>query len=347
VFQLSVTAPSVEALWRVHTVADPRGRHRGGGRHSRGALRGHLVADLVRRGHRRIRAIDVKPVDDWHQVFPDAENLRRDLREKDACYTAARGARFIFNLAVDMGGMGFIETHKAACMLSVMVNTNMLPAARDERAERYFYSSSACVYPADMQTTPQVVPLKESDALSCDAGGRIWLGKLFSERMCNHFTEDYGLATRVARYHNVYGPFSAYDGGREKAPAAICRKVITALITGERTIEIWGDGEQTRSFMYIDDCVFGTQSLMASEMTARAASSSWRRPTGWGASSPNITLRTCSKPKRRFAFPRMPAEGRLRWKRWLAPWVPFSASVRRPRSSTTGAWTRRAPNSQS
>ena len=231
-----------------------------------GFIGGHLVADLLRRGYRRIRSVDIKPVDDWYQAFPEVNNLQLDLREKDACYQAVRGARFVFNFAADMGGMGFIETHKADCMLSVMIDTNMLLAARDYGAERFFYASSACVYAADKQTSPDVLPLKESDAYPAMPEDGYGWEKLFSERMCRHFSEDYGLATRVARYHNVYGPHGSYDGGREKAPAAICRKVIGALMRGEREIEIWGDGEQTRSFMYIDDCVTGTQTLMASEV---------------------------------------------------------------------------------
>jgi GDP-D-mannose 3', 5'-epimerase len=231
-----------------------------------GFIAGHLVADLLRQGYTRIRSVDIKPIDDWYQFFPKAENLQLDLREKAACYQAVRDARFIFNLAADMGGMGFIETHKTDCMLSVMIDTNMLLAARDHKAEKFFYASSACVYAADKQTSPDVLPLKESDAYPAMPEDGYGWQKLFSERMCRHFYEDYGLATRVARYHNVYGPHGTYDGGREKAPAAICRKVITALMTGEREIEIWGDGEQTRSFMYIDDCVYGTQALMASDV---------------------------------------------------------------------------------
>jgi GDP-D-mannose 3', 5'-epimerase len=231
-----------------------------------GFIGGHLVADLLRQGYRRIRSVDFKAVDDWYQVFPEANNLQLDLREKDACYQAVRGARFIFNFAADMGGMGFIETHKADCMLSVLIDTNLLLAARDYRAERFFYSSSACVYAADKQTSPDVRPLKESDAYPAMPEDGYGWEKLFSERMCRHFYEDFGLATRVGRYHNVYGPHGTYHGGREKAPASICRKVITALLTGEREIEIWGDGEQTRSFMYIDDCLYGTQALMASDV---------------------------------------------------------------------------------
>jgi GDP-D-mannose 3',5'-epimerase len=231
-----------------------------------GFIGGHLVADLVGRGHRRIRSVDSKPVDDWFQSFPEVDNLQLDLREKAACQQAARGARFIFNLAAEMGGMGFIETHKAECMLSVLIDTNMLLAAREHGVERFFYSSSACVYAIDRQTSPDVLPLRESDAYPAMPEDGYGWQKLFSERMCRHFSEDYGLATRVTRYHNVYGPHGSYDGGREKAPAAICRKVITAIMAGEQEIEIWGDGEQTRTFTYIDDCVAGTQALMASDV---------------------------------------------------------------------------------
>jgi GDP-D-mannose 3', 5'-epimerase len=232
-----------------------------------GFIGGHMVAHLLRRGHTRIRSVDIKPVDHWYQSFPEADNLQLDLREKDACYRAVRGGRFVFNLAADMGGMGFIETHRADCMLSVMIDTNLLLAARDHEAERFFYASSACVYATDKQTRADVRPLKEADAYpALPEDGYGWQ-KLFSERMCRHFSEDYGLVTRVARYHNVYGPHGTYDGGREKVPAAICRKVVTALLTGRRDIEIWGDGEQTRSFMYIDDCLSGTEALMASDVT--------------------------------------------------------------------------------
>jgi len=229
-----------------------------------GFIGGHLVADLWRAGYRRVRAVDIKPVDEWFQVLPEADNRRLDLRARDACVEATRGARDIYNLACDMGGMGFIETHKAECMLSVLINTQMLMAARDAGAERYFFSSSACVYAAHKQTRPDVAPLREEDAYPAMPEDGYGWEKLFSERMCRHFREDFGLDTHIARYHNVYGPHGSYDGGREKAPAAICRKVISAILTGSDTIEIWGDGEQTRSFMFIDDCLFGTQALMAS-----------------------------------------------------------------------------------
>jgi GDP-D-mannose 3', 5'-epimerase len=165
-----------------------------------------------------------------------------------------------------MGGMGFIELHKAECMLTVLINTHMLMAARKAGVERFFYSSSACVYAADKQTDAAVTPLKEADSYPAMPEDGYGWEKLFSERMCRHFTEDFGLQTRVARYHNVYGPFGTYDGGREKAPAAICRKVIAAQMSGAKDIEIWGDGEQTRSFMYIDDCLYGTRTLMASDV---------------------------------------------------------------------------------
>jgi GDP-D-mannose 3',5'-epimerase len=231
-----------------------------------GFIGGHLVADLRRQGHRRIRAVDVKPFDAWYQRFPDVDNRQLDLRDKDACVEAAAGAREVYNLASDMGGMGFIETHKADCMLSVLINTHMLMAARDARVARYFYSSSACVYAAGKQTRADVTPLKEEDAYPAMPEDGYGWEKLFSERMCRHFLEDFGVETRVARYHNVYGPHGTYDGGREKAPAAICRKIIAAQLSGADAIEVWGDGEQTRSFMYIDDCLHGTQTLMHSDV---------------------------------------------------------------------------------
>jgi nucleoside-diphosphate-sugar epimerase len=229
-----------------------------------GFIGGHLVAGLRRLGHDRIRAVDCKPAGEWHQSFGDVDNCVLDLREAGACEAAARDARYIFNLAADMGGMGFIELNKAACMLTVLINTHMLMAAQKAGAERFFYSSSACVYAADKQTSPEVQPLREEDAYPAMPEDGYGWEKLFSERMCRHFTEDFGLITRVARYHNVYGPHGTYDGGREKAPAAVCRKVVQAQISGTNEIEIWGDGEQTRSFTYIDDCLDGTLRLMQS-----------------------------------------------------------------------------------
>jgi nucleoside-diphosphate-sugar epimerase len=231
-----------------------------------GFIGGHVVAQLLRQGVRQIRAVDVKPLAQWYQAHPKVENLKRDLRLKDACNEATRGVDHVINLAADMGGMGFIEHNKALCMLSSLVTTHMLMAARENDVQRLFYSSSACVYAADKQTSAEVAALKEEDAYPAMPEDGYGWEKLFGERMCRHFREDYGLETRVARYHNVYGPHGTYDGGREKAPAAICRKVIQAKLSGKHEIEIWGDGEQTRSFMYIDDCVKGTLAILESDI---------------------------------------------------------------------------------
>jgi nucleoside-diphosphate-sugar epimerase len=230
-----------------------------------GFIGGHLVADLRRQGHTDIRAVDKKPFSDWYQKFDDVENLVLDLQEKTACDQAVAGCGLVYNLAADMGGMGFIEANRALCMLSVLINTHLLMAAKEQKVRRFFYASSACVYAADKQVDPNVTALKEADAYPAMPEDGYGWEKLFSERMCRHFTEDFGLLTRVARYHNVYGPYGTYDGGREKAPAAICRKVIQAKLSGKHVIEIWGDGHQTRSFQYIDDCVLGTQSILHSD----------------------------------------------------------------------------------
>jgi nucleoside-diphosphate-sugar epimerase len=231
-----------------------------------GFIGGHLVADLLRQGHRRIRAVDVKPLDEWYQVFPEAENLRLDLQGREACDQAVRGASQVYNLAADMGGMGFIENNRALCMLSVLINTHLLMAAKAAGVPRYFFASSACVYAADKQATEIIAPLKESDAYPAMPEDGYGWEKLFSERMCRHFREDFGVATRVARYHNVYGPHGTWTGGREKAPAAVCRKVIEAKLSGNHEIQIWGSGNKTRSFMYIDDCLKGTQLIMGSDI---------------------------------------------------------------------------------
>jgi nucleoside-diphosphate-sugar epimerase len=232
-----------------------------------GFIGGHLVRDLLADGFTRVRGVDVKPFDEWYQLADDADNRQLDLSEKPAAYEAVDGASYVFNLAADMGGMGFIENNKALCMLSVLTSTNMLMAARDNEVERFFYSSSACVYAADKQTHTDVTALREEDAYPAMPEDGYGWEKLFSERMARHFLEDFGLQTRVARYHNVYGPHGTWDGGREKAPAAICRKVIAAKTSGDHSIEIWGDGEQTRSFMYIDDCLHGTRLLTESDVT--------------------------------------------------------------------------------
>jgi GDP-D-mannose 3',5'-epimerase len=230
-----------------------------------GFIAGHLVKELLKKGH-RVRAVDIKPMKDWYQVSAEADNLVLDLRLKENCYQAVNGYNEVFNLAADMGGMGFIENNKAACMISVLINTHLLIASRDCGIDRFFYSSSACVYNGEKQTDPNNPGLKESDAYPALAEDGYGWEKLFSERMCRHFMEDFGLVTRVARFHNVYGPYGTYDGGREKAPAAICRKVIEAAITGNKAITIWGDGHQTRSFMYIDDCIKGIQDIMYSNI---------------------------------------------------------------------------------
>lgn len=231
-----------------------------------GFIGGHLVKGLLNRGVRVIRAIDVKPLEEWHQRADGVENISLDLKERQNCLMAVRGADHVYQLAADMGGMGFIETHKAQCMLNVLTSTNTLVAAQESGASRFFYASSACVYNAEKQTKPDAIALKESDAYpALPEDGYGW-EKLFSERMCRHFEKDFGLICRVARYHNVYGPYGTWTGGREKAPAAICRKVIEAKNTGIHEINIWGDGRQTRSFMFIDDCIEGTQKIMNSDI---------------------------------------------------------------------------------
>jgi GDP-D-mannose 3', 5'-epimerase len=229
-----------------------------------GFIGGHLVGELLAQGHTRVRAVDAKPFAEWHQVHPGSENVRFDLSRREAAEDAVAGSQYVFNLAADMGGMGFIENNRALCMLSVLINTHLLMAARGH-VERYFFASSACVYAAGKQDSYNPAPLAECDAYPAMPEDGYGWEKLFSERMCRHFREDFGLATRVARYHNVYGPFGTWTGGREKAPAAICRKVAEAVVSGRPEIEIWGDGRQARSFTYIDDCVTGTLRLMASD----------------------------------------------------------------------------------
>jgi nucleoside-diphosphate-sugar epimerase len=206
----------------------------------------------------------MKPPREWYQRFDDIENICADLSHQEACDQACRGVGEVYNVASDMGGMGFIENNKALCMLSVLINTHLLMAARDARVERYFFASSACVYSIDKQRGPDVIPLREDDAYPANPEDGYGWEKLFSERLCRHFREDFGPATRIARLHNVYGPHGTWDGGREKAPAAVCRKVIEAKTTGKHEIEIWGDGQQTRSFMYIDDCLAGIDRIMHS-----------------------------------------------------------------------------------
>jgi GDP-D-mannose 3', 5'-epimerase len=231
-----------------------------------GFIGGNLVASLRARGYKRIRAVDVKPIEEWYQHFEDVEKLSLDLNLKENCEKALQGARDIYNLAANMGGMGFIEHNKALCMLSVLINTHMLQAAVKFGAQRFFYSSSACVYNGDKQKTYEAPSLKEEDAYPALAEDGYGWEKLFSERMCRHFREDFGLYTRVVRFHNVYGPWGTWYGGREKAPAAICRKVIEAKVSGKHEIDIWGPGNQTRSFMFIDDCLKGIDLIMNSDI---------------------------------------------------------------------------------
>jgi nucleoside-diphosphate-sugar epimerase len=213
-----------------------------------------------------IRALDIKPVEEWYQVSSQVENIQTDLNEFTNCKQAVNDATVVFNLAANMGGMGFIENNKALCMLSVLINTHLLMASKQANVSRFFFSSSACVYNADKQRDPNVVALRESDAYPALAEDGYGWEKLFSERMCRHFEEDFGLECRVARFHNVYGPEGTWTGGREKAPAAICRKVLEAKLSGNHEIEIWGDGNQSRSFMYIDDCTKGVKMIAESEI---------------------------------------------------------------------------------
>ena len=247
-----------------------------------GFIGGHLVADLLAKGFKKVRCVDVKPMEQWYQVHPGAENIVSDLNLLDACKSAVKGTDVVINLACNMGGMGFIENNKGLCMISVLINTHLLMAAREMGNQRFFYASSACVYNGEKQTNKSTdVFLKEADAYpALPEDGYGW-EKLFSERMCRHFREDYKIATRVARFHNVYGPFGTFEGGREKAPAAMCRKVIEAKLTGKHDIEIWGDGKQTRSFMYVSDCLKGIYKITESD--------TWHDPINLG-SSEGVTI---------------------------------------------------------
>jgi nucleoside-diphosphate-sugar epimerase len=247
-----------------------------------GFIGGHLVGDLLKKGF-AVRCVDVKPKNEWYQVHPQAENVVADLNLKDAAFNAVKGNDVVYNLACNMGGMGFIEKNKGLCMISVLTNTHLLLAARElGGVNRFFYASSACVYNGDKQTSKSTdVFLREEDAYPAMPEDGYGWEKLFSERMCRHFREDYKVPTRVARFHNVYGPFGTWDGGREKAPAAICRKVIEAKMSGKHEIEIWGDGQQTRSFMYISDCLKGIYMITESD--------TWHDPINLG-SSEGVTI---------------------------------------------------------
>jgi GDP-D-mannose 3',5'-epimerase len=247
-----------------------------------GFIGGHLVDELIKRGNKHVRCVDVKPTSEWYQVHGQAENIVADMNLREAAFAATKGMDVIINLACNMGGMGFIELNKGLCMISVLINTHLLMGAREHGAKRFFYASSACVYNGDKQKDKKIETfLKEEDAYpALPEDGYGW-EKLFSERMCRHFREDFKVPTRVARFHNVYGPFGTWDGGREKAPAAICRKVIAAKMAGKHEIEIWGDGNQTRSFMYISDCLKGIEMITDSE--------TWHDPINLG-SSEGVTI---------------------------------------------------------
>ena len=231
-----------------------------------GFIGGHLAKNLLEEGHQVVGA-DNKPLEFWFQLFEKSKNYSLDLKEYENCLKVSEGVDYVYNMACNMGGMGFIENNKAECMLSVLINTNLLRACVVNKVKKYFFSSSACVYNASKQEKTFIEGLKEADAYPAQPEDGYGWEKLFSERMCRHFTEDFGLETRSARYHNVYGPLGTFDGGREKAPAALCRKIINAKLNNEKTIDIWGDGQQTRSFMYIDDCIMGTKKLFESNKT--------------------------------------------------------------------------------
>ena len=231
-----------------------------------GFIGGHLMKRLQLDGHEIICA-DIKPISSWFQISDKNKNLSLDLKDFKNCLQVCDGVDYIFNLACNMGGMGFIENNKAECMLSVLINTNLLRAGLQNKISKYYFSSSACVYNASKQNDTFIDGLKEEDAYPAMPEDGYGWEKLFSERMCRHFYEDFGLDVRIARYHNIYGPEGTYDGGREKAPAALCRKIINAKIKNEKNIEVWGDGEQTRSFLYIDDCIEATMTVFNSDFT--------------------------------------------------------------------------------
>ena len=223
-----------------------------------GFIGGHLVSYFRNNGDFNIVCADIKPIEYWFQIFEDTKKHSLDLKEFENCLKVTSNIDYVFNMACNMGGMGFIENNKAECMLSVLINTNLLRACKINNIKKYFFSSSACVYNAQKQKQTFVKGLKEADAYPAEPEDGYGWEKLFSERMCRHFTEDFNLDTRIVRYHNIFGPLGTYDGGREKAPAALCRKIINAKINKKKEIEVWGDGEQTRSFLYIEDCIEGT-----------------------------------------------------------------------------------------
>ena len=232
-----------------------------------GFIAGHLIKKILENGN-KVVACDIKPKENWFQDFDNVENnYSMDMKDIVNCRKLTKEINYIFNMACNMGGMGFIENNKAECMQSVLINTNLLVACSENNIEKYFFSSSACAYNTTKQQDVFIEGLREEDAYPANPEDGYGWEKLFSERMCRHFTEDFGLPTRVVRYHNVYGPLGTYDGGREKAPAALCRKIALAKLNNTKEIEVWGDGEQTRSFMYIEDCLIGTKKIFNSDLT--------------------------------------------------------------------------------
>ena len=233
-----------------------------------GFIAGHLLKRLLKDGN-SIVATDIKPKEYWFQDFENAQNhYSMDMKDINNCRNVSKNVDYVFNMACNMGGMGFIENNKAECMQSVLINTNLLISCKENKIKKYFFSSSACAYNKSKQQEVFIDGLKEEDAYPADPEDGYGWEKLFSERMCKHFMEDYGIQVRVARYHNIYGPFGTFDGGREKAPAALCRKIINAKKNNTNKIEVWGDGQQTRSFLYIDDCIEGTFRLFESDFSA-------------------------------------------------------------------------------
>ena len=229
-----------------------------------GFIGGHLVKKLLNNKNKLIAA-DIKPKEYWFQDFDESQNhYAMDMKDINNCRKVTKDIDYVFNMACNMGGMGFIENNKAECMQSVLINTNLLIACKEEKVKRYFFSSSACAYNTRKQKDVFIEGLREEDAYPADPEDGYGWEKLFSERMCRHFMEDYNIPVRVARYHNIYGPYGTFDGGREKAPAALCRKIIKAKNNNENKIEVWGDGKQTRTFLYIDDCIEGTLRLFES-----------------------------------------------------------------------------------
>ena len=230
-----------------------------------GFIGGHLTKKLLENKN-SITAVDIKPKEYWFQDFEEVRNYyQTDMKNIENCRKVTKNIDYVFNMACNMGGMGFIENNKAECMQSVLINTNLLIACKEFGVKRYFFSSSACAYNITKQQNVFIEGLKENDAYPAAPEDGYGWEKLFSERMCRHFMEDYGLEVRIARYHNIYGPYGTYDGGREKAPAALCRKIIHARKENLDKIEVWGDGNQTRSFLYIEDCIEGTLRLFESD----------------------------------------------------------------------------------